>query len=209
MGLLNKLTGGTDKKLLQTGVLGSGIITDIKISGTTIQTGNGLVQRACTFTLEVSLDGQDPFTATCKQRLPEIQIPQIQPGASQVAVRVDPEDHTKVAIDFQTAPPTVTTPAGKGSHSAAELLATGEPGQAIIVQSQPLGKRNPAGVDIYAYLLTVMPKGKDPYQIQVGNPTPPAALPFLFPGSKVPVKIGTDPNAVVIDWEQAAVEARS
>src|ERR1700683_4069086 len=33
--------------------------------------------------------------------------------------------------------------------------------------------------------------GTDPYQIEVGNPTPQAALPFLFPGSRVPVKIGT------------------
>ena len=61
-------------------------------------------------------------------------------------------------------------------------------------------------MDLYAYLLTVMPDGKDPYQIQVGNPTPPTALPFLFAGSRVPVKIGTIPNAVVIDWEAAAAE---
>jgi hypothetical protein len=100
----------------------------------------------------------------------------------------------------------VTTPAGSGATSAAELLATGEPGQAVIAAYQPLGKRNPAGVDIYAYMLTVMPVGRDPYQIQVGNPTPPAALPFLFPGSRVPVKIGTDPNAVVIDWAAAAAQ---
>jgi hypothetical protein len=54
-----------------------------------------------------------------------------------------------------------------------------------------------------------MPEGKDPYQIQVGNPTPPAALPFLFPGSRVPVKIGTDPNAVVIDWDAAVAESKT
>ncbi len=43
--------------------------------------------------------------------------------------------------------------------------------------------------------------------MQVGNPTPPAALPFLVPGSRVPVKVGTDPNAVVIDWDQAKAES--
>jgi hypothetical protein len=51
-----------------------------------------------------------------------------------------------------------------------------------------------------------MPEGRDPFQIQVGNPTPPAALPFLFAGSRVPVKIGTIPNAVAIDWAAAAAE---
>ena len=206
MGLLSKITGGVDKKLLETGLPGRGIITDVKLTGTTLQTGNGLVQRTCVFTLEVSLDGKDPYTATCKQRIPEIELPQIQPGNSTVAVRANPDDLSQVVIDFSSEPPEVTTPAGQGEHSAAQLLATGAPGRAVIAQWQPLGKKNPEGVEIYAYVLTVMPEGKDPYQIQVGNPTPPSALPFLFPGSRVPVKIGSDPNAVVIDWNQAVSE---
>ncbi|HWW44358.1 MAG TPA: hypothetical protein VN180_04735, partial [Acidimicrobiia bacterium] len=77
MGLFSKMTGGADKKLLETGLPGRGIITDLKLTGTTLQSGNGLVQRTCIFTLEVSLDGKDPYTATVKQRFPEVQIPQI------------------------------------------------------------------------------------------------------------------------------------
>ena len=208
MGLLSKITGAPDKKLMETGILGRGIIADVQLTGTTLQTGNGLVQRTCLFTVEVSLDGKAPYTASCKQRIPEIQIPQLQPGATTVAVRANPADLTQIALDVSAEPPVVTTPGGTGNHSAAEILATGEPGRAVIVQFQPLGKRNPAGVDLYAYLLTVMPDGRDPYQIQVGNPTPPAALPFLFAGSRVPVKIGTIPNAVAIDWAAAAAEDR-
>jgi hypothetical protein len=206
MGFLSKITGGPDKKLIETGLLGRGIITEVRLTGTQIQAGGGLEQRVCVFTVEVSLDGRAPYTATCRQRFPEIHLAQIQPGMTTVAVRVNPDDLTQIALDLGTEPPVVTTPAGQGSTSAAELLATGEPGQAVIVQYQPLGKRNPAGVDIYAYMLTVMPVGRDPYQIQVGNPTPPAALPYLFPGSRVPVKIGADPNAVVIDWAAAAAQ---
>src|SRR3954454_2332459 len=208
MGLLSKMTGGPDKKLLATGLLGRGIITDIQPTGTTMEIGNGLVQRVCVFTVEVSLDRQAPYTATCRQRIPEIHLPQVQLGNTTVAVRANPADLTQIALDFATEPPVVTTPGGTGNHSAAEILATGAPGQPVIVQYQPLGKRNPAGVDLYAFLLTVMPPGGDPYQIQVGNPTPPVALPFLFPGSRVPVKIGTIPNAVVIDWEAAAAAGR-
>jgi hypothetical protein len=149
----------------------------VQLTGTTVQTGNGLVQRTCLFTVEVSLDGRAPYTATCKQRLPEIQIPQIQPGNTTVAVRVNPADPAQIALDFSTEPPMVTTPGGVGNHSAAEILATGQPGRAVIVEFQPLGKRNPTGVDLYAYLLTVMPEGRYPYQIQVGNPTPPRPCP--------------------------------
>jgi hypothetical protein len=206
MGLFSKMTGGPDKKLLETGLLGRGIITEVRPTGTTLEVGNGLVQRVCVFTVEVSLDRKAPYTATCKQRIPEIQIPRIDPGNTTVAVRVNPAEPSQIALDFATEPPVVTTPGGSGNHSAAEVLATGAPGRAVIVQYQPLGKRNPAGIDLYAFLLTVMPHSGDPYQIQVGNPAPPAALPFLFPGSRVPVKIGTIPNAVVIDWEAAAAE---
>jgi hypothetical protein len=208
MGLLSKITGGPDKKILETGILGRAIISDVKMTGTTIQSGNGLVQRTCVFTVEVSLDGKAPYMATCRQRFPEIQIPQLQLGNTTVAVRVSPADPAQIALDFDTEPPVVTTPGGTGNHSAAEILATGEPARAVIVEYQPLGKRNPAGVDLYAYQLTVMPEGRDPYQIQVGNPTPPTALPFLFAGSRVPVKIGSIPNAVVIDWAAAAAESR-
>jgi hypothetical protein len=174
-----------------------------------MQSGNGLVQRACIFTVQVSVDGKEPYMATCKQRVPEIQLPQFMQGSPVVAVRVNLDDPMDIVLDLQTAPPEVTTPAGSGNHSAAQLLANGESGQAVIIEWQALNKRNPAGVEIYAYSLTVMPTGRDPYQIQVGNPTPPAALPFLFPGSHVPVKIGDIPNAVVIDWEQAMAESTS
>jgi hypothetical protein len=209
MGLLRKLTGGTDKKLLETGLLGQGLVTDIKVTGTTVQTGNGLVQRSCVFTVQVTLDGKEPYVATCKQRILEVQIPQFSPGSTTVAVRVNPEDPTDIALDLATAPPEVTMAAGSGDHSAATVLATGEPAQAVIVESTSLNKRNPSGVEIYAYTLTVMPTDRDPYQIQVGNPTPPAALPFLYPGSHVPVKIGSVPNAVVIDWDKAAADSRA
>ena len=201
MGILNKITGGPDKKLLQTGLLGRGIITEVRPTGTTIESGGSLPQRVCLFTVEVSLDRREPYMATCKQRFPEIALARIQPGFTTVAVRANPVDLTQIVLDFNTEPPVVTAAGGK---SAADILATGAPGQAVIVAFQPFGKRNQAGVDIYAFRLTVMPNGQDPYQIQVGNPTPPAALPFLFAGSRVPVKIGSIPNAVVIDWEAAA-----
>jgi hypothetical protein len=206
MGFLRKLTGGTDNKLLETGLLGRGLILDFKPTGTTVQMGNGLVQRSCNFTIRVSLDDKQPYDATCKQRIPEVYIPQFQPGSSEVAVRANPENLEDIAIDFAHQPPTVTMAATPGQTTAAELLATGRPAKAVIVQSQPLGKKSPTGVDVYAFVLTIMVEGEAPYQITVGNPCPPEALPLLFPGSKVPVKLGSNgPNEVAIDWAEALV----
>jgi hypothetical protein len=178
----------------------------VRPTGTTFQSGNGLVQRVCLFTVEVSLDRRDPYMATCKQRFPEIELARINPGNTTVAVRANPADLTQIVLDLATEPPVVTT---AGKRSAAAILETGEPGHAVIVAFQPLGKRNPAGVDMYYFRLTVMVGGKDPYQIEVGNPTPAGALPLLYPGSRVPVKVGAGANDVVIDWEAAAAAAQS
>ena len=98
-----------------------------------------------------------------------------------MAVRANPDDLAQIAIDFSTSPPTVTAPAGTGNHSAAEILATGTPARAVIVESTPIGKKTQAGVDIYAFQLTVIPDGKDPYQIQVGNPCPPDGVAVPVP----------------------------
>jgi len=209
MGFLKKLTGGTNTKLLETGLPGRGLIMEVVPTGTTVQMGNGLVQRACNFRIEVTLDNQPPYETSCKQRVPEITISQFQPGSSVVAVRANPDNPTEIALDFEHEPPTVTVARAPGSVSAAQLLATGRPAKAVIVQSEPRGMKNQEGVDIYAFVLTVMMEGQDPYQATVGNPTPAKALPLLYPGSHVPVRVGVDPNQVVIDWEQALADAAS
>ena len=189
MGFLRKLTGGTDTKLLQTGLPGRGVILSVTPSGTTVQMGGGMVERACQFRVQVTLDGRAPYEATCKQRVAEVYIPQFQPGSSVVAVRANPENLAEIAVDFEHEPPTVTMARTEGAVTVADIIATGRPAKGVIIQSQPLGMKNPDGVDMYGFVLTVMPDGEAPYQTQVGNPTPPEALPLLFPGSHVPVKL--------------------
>ena len=55
---VNKAFGGADSALLQNGILARAHITGLTPSGTTIQVGNGLVERTCTIQLQVFLDGQ-------------------------------------------------------------------------------------------------------------------------------------------------------
>jgi hypothetical protein len=91
---------------------------------------------------------------------------------------------------------------------AARILQNGTPCKAVIVQSQPLGMRNPKGDDMYAFLLTITADGRDPYQIRVGSPVPAAAVPLLYPGNTVPAKrmADGDDHEVVIDWEGALAQ---
>jgi hypothetical protein len=103
--------------------------------------------------------------------------------------------------------PTVTAPGSGESHtgSAAQILTEGEPCTAAIVEAQPLGMRNPKGDDMYAFTLTIMAPGRPPYQVQIGNPVPAAALPLLCPGNTVPARRMPqgDDRELAIDWEVA------
>ena len=199
----NKMTGGVDEQLLATGVLARGEVLSMDLSGTTVQVMNGLVERTVTFTLNVLMDGQAPFQATCSQRVQEVLIPQLQQPGVVLAVRVDPADHSKVAIDFNSEVPNVTVAAGQGHDTAAWVLANGTDANVVLVANQPMGVTSSSGDPVQALTLTI-DKGAESYQIQVGNGVPNSALPLLFPGSKLYAKIGDGPNDVVVDWARGA-----
>ena len=188
MGLFKKLksmAGGVDGELLQSGVPGRGII--VSAERTNVAVGpEGFQQPVVAFQVEVALDGRDRYMAQCRQAIQIELLAQIVPGSSAVAVRVDPSDPSRIAIDWQTAPPTVTAKQEEGTKGAAEILASGIPAEVVVVQTQPLGMKNQSGIDLHAFVFSVFVEGKAPYQVQVGNPVPEAAVPLLFPGSRVP-----------------------
>jgi hypothetical protein len=66
----------------------------------------------CNLTIEVELEGQTPYIATCKHPIPIPYLAQAESGQGYVAVRVDPEDPQNIAIDPSADAPgghTVTT----------------------------------------------------------------------------------------------------
>ena len=200
---IRDVTGGTDKELIETGILGRADLLAVDVSGTTMQFGNGLVERKCTFNLQVYLDGEAPYPATCIQRVQEVYIPQLIPGQTVLAVRVNPADHAEVAIDFASEIPNVKVKASEGKDSAAWVLANGTDAKVVLISNQPMGLTSAAGDPVQGLTLTV-DKGAESYQVQVGNGVPNSALPLLFPGSKLYAKIGEEPNSVVIDWARGA-----
>jgi hypothetical protein len=205
MGWLGNLLGSTDDGLIQNGLLGRGEVLSVDASGMTMQMGNGLVERKCNVTLNVLLDGQQPYQAVASQRIQEIYIPQLAGGGAVDAVRVDPADKTRVQINFATEPPTVTLPASEGHNSAAWILENGKPVTVVLVANQPIGVKSAKGDDVHALTLTIATGVDTPYQVQVGNGVPASALPLLYPGSKLHAKIGDGPNDVVVDWAAGAV----
>lgn len=213
MGFLDKLRsvgGGVSPELLKTGVLARGEIVSVQPTGMTVSHGNdALGKQVCNVVLSVAMDNTPPFQATVHQGVPILALQALSTPGAVVAVRVNPANHQEVAIDFESDPPTVTMSAeGPNRGSAAELLATGTAARAVIIQSQPLGMRTPAGVDVYALVVTILCDGHLPYQTQVGNPVPPSGLPLLYPGSNLPAKVRPEEQGqVIIDWDAAVAEA--
>src|SRR5207302_3963406 len=140
--------GSPSKQLLQTGLMGRGIIMNVQ--QTSVSIGPDFdPSHVCVFTIEVALDNTPRYTATCRQAVSAMLLPQLMSGEATVAVRVNPNDHSEIAMDLATAPPTVTMARDSGDEntgSAAKILADGVPCRAVIIQSQPLGMKNPEGV---------------------------------------------------------------
>lgn len=209
MGILGKMKtafGGDDPQLMANGQLGRAEVMNVRVTGSSIQSGGAPPEQVCAFELMVYLDDTPPFPAEARKRVPVYALANIQPGQTVVAVRVDPADHSRVGIDFSVEPPSVRLASTPGKISAQEVLERGDSCEAVIIQSQPLGvKSSVSGLDMYAFMLTVMVPGQAPYQIQVGNPVPPEAVPLLFPGSRLPAKYlpGGIKENVVIDWRSA------
>jgi hypothetical protein len=189
-------------------VLGVGVLVEAKpthriVPDNQMGAGNPYVK----FRVLVKLEDTDPYEAEFTQPIEGPWMLELRKDpAKPFAVRVSKADRHKVKVAFDVDAKNVSVSKG----SAAELLATGEPARAIIVENEVMrpAKQDKKGNTMFRFLLTVMRDGADPYRTNVGNGVPVSALPFLFVGSNVPVKVNPDvPGQVVIDWALAADEA--
>lgn len=212
MGLFNDrrhLTESVPAELLETGLLGRGII--VSIQQTSVGTGVDFdPAHVCVFTVDVALDKAPRYTATCRQAVRATILPKLMMPATVIAVRIDPRDHRRIALSLGEPPPTMATARSgdPNTWSASRILELGVPCKAEIVDTQPLGIRNTKGDDMYAFTLTVTADGRPPYRIQLGNSVPAAAVPLLYPGNTVPAKRipDGDDRELVIDWEVALAQ---
>lgn len=202
MGLFKSLkgmAGGVNQELLQTGILGRALCTSIRDTGTRVN--NAIVIE---FALTVDLPDRDPYEVKHKQRVQQIALAQISPGAV-YAVRVNPDDPADLVISFNEQPPEAE------KISAADIVRTGKPAQGQVLQTQPTGQTADSGDPIIAIALNVTPDGGDAYQIVNNYRVPVAMQSRISPGATVPVKIGNAPSLVAIDWdaiEPGAAEAK-
>ncbi len=196
-----------DAKLLRDGLLGRGQIIDVQQTGAV--GGGASPEPVCLFTVRVFLDDGEPFEAHCRQATPPSLVSQLASGQTPVAVRVDPDDHSAIALDLGAEPPTVRLAPSAPSGSVSEIIATGRAARVVIVQSAPTGLRSAAGVDLHSFVLNVMLDGQAPYQCQTSQPVPLEAVPLVYPGATLPAFVAThNDTAVAIHWDAGAIAAQ-
>jgi hypothetical protein len=183
-----------------TGLLGRGEITSVTVQGKPLKP-NDTSDHKCTVTVNVYLDNVAMFPVTVEQEFDGATIPHLSVAGAVYAVRVNPEDHSLVAIDLDSAVPEVTlAPASDPTHTAAYILEHGTPITVELGNSERRGEKNADGVEMYALELTVTNGTSAPYLVTVANPVPDTALPNLHPGSRMHAKLGSEPNFVIVDW---------
>jgi hypothetical protein len=202
--------GSVPTQSLEKGLLGRGIL--VSVQQTSVSTGPDFdPAHVCVFTVEVALDNRPQYRATCRQAVRAAVLPELMLAGATVAVRVDPQDHARIALALGEVPPTVTIASSGGptTRPAAWILEQGVPCRAAIVQSQALGLRSSSGRDMYAFVLTVSAEGQPPYQTRVGSAVPAGALHLVYPGNRVPAMRIPDgaEHEVAIDWDAALAQA--
>jgi len=220
-----------EKKLRKDGKSAPGQVLNVEQTHMAITHGNPALvantEVVIKVKVQVSPNGEAPFEFDTTTRVS--QFGGLSVGDA-VAVLYDPSDHTKAVIDEEATqaasqaamdnldaqvrqiaagalPGTVVTPGSAPNVSkltAADILAQGDPVRVVIVQSAPLGMKNPQGVDLYGFVLSVLHDGSIPTEAHVGNPVPQNCVAMLFPGNNLPAKVLADnPQAVAIDWDGA------
>ena len=203
---LTLMSEGLDPELMENGLLGLGTIVALEEKHLTVRIGGGDEDdRTCDFTVQVALDNTEPYTTTCTQRVSSAGFDALQPGRGFVAVRVNPDDHSQIALDTRVEPPIVTLPAaGPGDLTTVDILAKGVAARVTVEASAFLRLRNAQGVDMHTIKGAVTLDGQAPYVTQFSNPVPAEGGDLLKPGADLPAKaLAENAQAVAIDWAAA------
>jgi hypothetical protein len=193
---ISALAGTPSHALLSRGLLGRGVITEVRQTGVTIGPEWDR-RRVLVLTLEITVDRLPAYTASCRQAIKPAMLPKLVAGMT-VPVRVDRRDHTAVGVDLATAAPTLTMTTPEWADG---VLSDGTRCRAVVAEAQALAEG-----DRYAVTLTVVADGRSPYWVRLGMPVPREAQPLLEPGSELPARRICG-HQVMIDWPAALAGA--
>jgi hypothetical protein len=189
------LTDAAKRKLYETGIAGQATVLEAP-SERTVSALHG--RNLGSFRVRVEAPGIEPFETKVWQSFAKSEWERLQARAL-VACRIDPSDHTRVLLlaperDEQTLK----------VETAAELLATGTPAVARVLESRDFGVAAPGSGDpMYELRLEVRSDSEPaPWAVHYVQRVPPGAVGLVAVGSELRVAyraVGDD-GAVAVDW---------
>lgn len=225
MGFLKKTAralGKLDTDLIERGLLARGKVVACRRTGWTV--GVQVKSVVCELTVEVELEDRPVYTAECKHPVQMPYLPQFESGQAYFAVRVDPDDHTNIALDTAhdvppprgqdaDAPQSIVEAGDLSADVAAQLAAAGL-GSAETSQPPPNRVSAVSGAEILAtglpcraivqsaQPLGFQKEGKDVWGI-VLNAVAEGAAPF-----SARIGLGVPPEAVSLLFPGADLPAK-
>jgi hypothetical protein len=195
-GLIKDLAGG-NRDLLLNGAPAKAVVLSMRDTGVTVNDLPMVV-----FELEVHRPGSEPYRVAHRESIPRLLVGAVLPG-SHLAVRVDPSDPARLAVDWSQAAGPTFRPAAAGQQvSAADILARGVPAIVTILGTFSMnGMTADDGAPVVGFDLYVTGPYR-PYEVRLAHRVPRVHLTRLVPGTRLPAKIAPeDPQKVAIDWE--------
>ncbi len=185
--------------LAANGILGRGTIVDAQKTPT-----GALID--CAVTVGVRLvDGTPPYRANCHILLAPDQADLVSPGGTFVTVRVDPSNHSRVAISLAEETPVVVVTDPQVLDPQARALRDGRDCNATVLLFQRQWLKTPSGDEFYAVKVRVDTDGSE---FQVNLPVPAAAVSLLQNGATFPAKrLLAEPTVLAVHWDAVLTPA--
>ena len=204
---------GLTKHMRASGLPGTATVVGVSDTGVTVNN-----DPVAALTLDVAVGDGIPYRVETRQLVSRMAVGSLQPG-TRLPVLVDPDDKNQVFVDFSggavtsagSAPAVAGIPGAKVG-SAAELLAKGRRGTAVITAMQDMGDISDLGLQdaaaagaddrVFMIQLEVKLPGRDPYNATIGHRVPERLVGKVGPRTEVDVAVGRgDDQEVAIDWD--------
>jgi hypothetical protein len=183
--------------LAANGILGRGACVDVQ------KTPVGQLID-CAMTVGVRLtDGTPPYQANCRLSLSAENAAKLIPRQTLFTVRVDPQNHSRIAVSLSEPTPVVTVTDPQVVDPPARALREGVPCRVTIVAFGQQFLQLPSGEELFATKVRV-----DGSETQIFLPVPANAAFLLQEGKELPAKrVLAEPNVLTVDWAAALQES--
>lgn len=159
--------------------------------------------------LRITAPGHGTYDARVKEYVPLIALGMLGTGRP-LSVLVDPQDRTKILVEWSfaapapaAAPQAPAVDAAEAARMKAQILATGIPGTVRVLSAEFAGSLDDQGRPLYSTQLHIQVDGRAPVTGPAVFAVPLERVSVMQPGGVIPIKADPyDPRKFAADWDR-------